>query len=154
MTTFLEWYCSVTVYIQVFCLSHSFPRTRESALQGQIQTCNNQLRRLTSSRSDKLAAFGEDMRKLVNELQRRRTEFRAFPKGPIGSMIQLKDYKWSTAIEQTIKISTLKAFVLDNQQDVKTFQSIAKRCVRNGPCPDAIKSRFQGVAYDVRSNVS
>ena len=129
-------------------------RSQESALEGQINSCREQLRRLQSSRNDKLAAFGEDMRALVNELQRQRRQFRHLPKGPIGSMIALRDYKWSTAVEQVVKLGTLKAFVVDNQQDASRYVAIAKRVVRNGGIPDAITSPFQGSVYDVSAHVS
>ena len=94
------------------------------------------------------------MRALVNELQRQRGQFRCPPKGPIGSMISLHDYKWSTAVEQVVKLGTLKAFVVDNQQDASKYMAIAKRVVRNGGIPDAITSPFQGSVYDVGPHVS
>ncbi len=136
------------------CVSCSFVRSKESSLRNQVQTSSDQLRRLHSSRSDNLAAFGEDMRTVVNELQHRRREFRKPPKGPIGSLIQLRDHKWTTAIEQVIKYGTLRAFVVDNRQDLKTYKSICERVLRGKRYPDAIVSRFQGSAYDVRANVS
>ena len=145
-------YRCVSVYVSnVLRDSH---RGKEGNMQGQVQTCESQLRRLRSSRSDKMVAFGDDMRTLVNELQRNKRQFRKVPKGPIGSMIQVKDPKWCTAIEQVVKFNTLKVFVVDNQQDAKKFRSIAERVVRKGPIPEAIISRFQDTVYDVRRNVS
>ncbi len=143
--------CTVSMSPMFYMISH---RAKEGSMQSQVQTCETHVRRLQSSRSDTLAAFGEDMRTLVNELQRNKRQFRKLPKGPIGSMIQVKDHKWCTAVEQVVKLNTLKAFVVDNQQDAKTFGAIARRVVRRGPIPDAITSRFQDTIYDVRRNVS
>lgn len=123
-------------------------------MEGQINTCQDQLKRLLSSRSDNLAAYGEDMRTLVNELQRQRGKFRHLPKGPIGSKISLQSYKWSIAVEQAIKRGTLIAFVVDNLEDAKVFKAIVQRTVRRGLIPEAIVSRFQGTVYDVRAKVS
>ena len=112
------------------------------------------MQRLQSSRNDRLAAFGGNMRALVDELQMNRRKFRHFPKGPIGSLISLRDYKWSTAVEQVIKIGTLRAFIVDNHEDANTFKAIAKRVIRGSPIPDAITSSFSGHVYDVSQDVS
>ena len=142
--------CTVSMSPMFYMISH---RAKEGSMQSQVQTCETHVRRLQSSRSDTLAAFGEDMRTLVNELQRNKRQFRKLPKGPIGSMIQVKDHKWCTAVEQVFK-HTLKAFVVDNIHDLITFKAIVKRVVRRGHIPEAITSRFQDTIYDVRRNVS
>ena len=129
-------------------------RSKESGVEGQIRGCKEQLQRLHSSRNDKLAAFGANMRTLVDELYKNRQKFRHLPKGPIGSLISLKDYKWNTAIEQVVKMGILRAFAVDNHQDADTYKAIARRVMQGRPIPEAIISSFEGRVYDVSQYVS
>jgi len=142
------------VYSVIRCYRYHFiTREKERALEGYLKDCNDQLRRLRSSGSDKLMAFDSDMRALVTALERNRSKFTHPPKGPIGSLIALKDYRWSLAVEQVVKLGTLKAFVVDNQTDADTYNRIAKGACRAFP-PEVIVSRFQDSVYDVSRNVS
>ena len=53
------------------------------------------------------------------------------PKGPVGSMIRLKDYKWSTAVEQVLR-GVLSCFIVDNPYDDAAFKRIASEVLRRG----------------------
>ena len=119
-----------------------------------IQESERQLRQLQSSRSDQLAAFGPQMRSLVDALQRNHQSFRHLPKGPIGAMVSLKNYQWSTAVEQAVKWGLLNAFVVDNEHDAATFKGIVRSVYQRGKKPECITSAFTGRVYDVGRNVS
>ena len=55
--------------------------------------------------------------------------FRHPPKGPIGreDIVRLKDYRWSVAVEQVMKYQLMHAFIVDNEQDRKTYYDIVNR---------------------------
>ena len=117
-----------------FCLFFSLLnscRGRVSSLDSRVRDSEDQLRRLQSSRTDQLQAFGPWMRTLVESLQRNRNRFRKMPKGPVGSMIHLKDYKWSTAVEQVLR-TVLSCFIVDNPYDDAAFKRIASEVLRRG----------------------
>jgi len=88
------------------------------------------------------------MRSLKEALQDNQQRFRKMPKGPVGSYVRLKDYKWSTAVEQVLK-NVLSCFVVDNAYDDAEFKKLANRVFRRGshsgdtPCVDTIVSSFQ-----------
>lgn len=106
-------------------------RGRVSSLDSRVRDSEDQLQRLQSSRTDQLQAFGPWMRTLVESLQRNRNRFRKMPKGPVGSMICLKDYKWSTAVEQVLR-GVLSCFIVDNPYDDAAFKHIASEVLRRG----------------------
>jgi len=94
----------------------SYLRERIGFLDVRIKDSEDQLCRLQSSRTDELQAFGPLMRSLKEALQDNQQRFRKMPKGPVGSYVRLKDYKWSTAVEQVLK-GVLFCFVVDNAYD-------------------------------------
>ena len=71
------------------CVSHC--RGRISSLDVCIKDSEDQLRRLQSSRTDELQAFGPLMRSLKEALRDNQQRFRKMPKGPVGSYVRLKD---------------------------------------------------------------
>ena len=100
------------------------------------------------------------MRSLKEALRDNQQRFRKMPKGPVGSYIRLKDYKWSTAVEQVLK-SVLFSFVVDNTYDDAEFKKLANKVFRRGshsgntPRVDTIISSFQVgsagvVSYDLK----
>lgn len=130
-------------YVPSLSLNH---RGRVSSLDARIRDSEDQLRRLQSSRTDQLQAFGPWMRSLVESLQRNRNHFRKMPKGPVGSMIRLKDYKWSTAVEQVLR-TVLSCFIVDNPYDDAAFKRVASEVLRRaggrGGRVDTIICSFQ-----------
>ena len=139
--------CSgIQVYSHQVCVSYR--RERISSLDARIKDSQDQLHRLQSSRTDELQAFGPLVRSLKEALRDNQQHFRKMPKGPIESYIRLKDYKWSTAIEQVLK-GVLFCFVVDNAYDDAEFKKLANRVFRRGshsgntPRVDTIISSFQ-----------
>ena len=127
--------------------------TREEAA---LRKCEDNLERLLSSHNNQLAMFGHSMRQLVDAIDRNHTHFSHRPRGPLGSMVKLHDYSWSTAVEQVIKRSLLYAFVADNHKDADQLRRMIRDVYarQQGPRPDVIVSRFQTNVYDVRRHVS
>ena len=113
-------------------------------LNAEVRSAEEQLHRLQSSRQDPLQAFGAWMGHLVTALRQNAHHFHKPPKGPLGAMIKLKDYKWARAVECVLGFGTLAAFIVDNQEDGRTFKSIMRKVLRsNNFKPDAIATRFE-----------
>lgn len=124
-----------------------------SDLDSRTRSSREQLQRLESSRADQLQAYGPWMRSLVDAIHRNQGRFRRPPKGPIGAMIRLKDYKWSRAVEQVVSRNLLSAFITDNATDDALLKQIMRDVLRNNPFkPDTICSRFEGRMYDVSAH--
>ena len=87
------------------------------------------------------------MRNLVNAIARNQHRFRKVPKGPIGSMIQLKDYKWATAVEQAIPKWLFSAFITDNVYDDEILKQIMGQVLRDGYKPDTLSGEFEVRAF-------
>ena len=128
--------------------SVSCHRGRVGSLDARIRYSEDQLYRLQSSRSDELQVFGPLMRPLMDAVWGNQQRFLKMPKGPVGSYIRLKNYKWSTAIEQVLK-NVLFCFVVDNPYDDAEFKRLANGVFGRGshsgntPHVDTIISSFQ-----------
>ena len=122
------------------------PPSREKAHQlgEEAGRCEEEIRRLQSSRRDRLEAFGHWMPRLVAALQQNMSRFRKPPMGPIGALIKLKDYRWATAIEQVIGYRNLISFICDSYDDEVVLRRIINENTRDvrGPRPDIIVTRF------------
>lgn len=116
---------------------------------------NDCVKRLKSSHNDRLAMFGQQMKMLVDAVQKSASRFNRPPIGPLGAMIRLQDYTWATAVEQLVKRAALHSFVVDNHRDEATLRGIIRSVYGGGGFkPEVIVSSFQSTAYDVRKNVS
>lgn len=84
------------------------------------------------------------MVRLVNALRQNARKFRRPPKGPLGAMIKLRDYRWARSVESCLGFSTLVAFIVDNQEDAHTFKTIMRTALQGERIhPDAITTRFE-----------
>lgn len=119
-------------------------REKARQLTDDVVKCKEEIRRLQSSRKDRLEAFGQWMPRLVAALQQNQSRFRKLPKGPIGALVKLKDYRWATAVEQVVGYRNLISFVCDNHEDEATLKRLVNENTRDvrGPRPDIIVSRF------------
>ena len=80
----------------------------------------------------------------IRHANRNQRQFRKLPKGPIGAKIRLKDYRWSTAVEQVVTRNLLSAFITDNAADDALLKRIMREVLRNHPFkPDTICSKFE-----------
>ena len=123
-----------------------------------VHECEQKLYRLKSNRQDTLAPFHESTRKVAEALQKNARRFRHPPKGPIGreDILRLKDYRWSTAVEQVVKYQLLNAFVVDNEYDRVTFIGIVNRTIDKGKFkPECIDFPFSHThVHDISRKVS
>ena len=118
----------------MFIILTSFCRRIVSEKGENVHECEQKLYRLKSNRQDRLAPFHESTRKVAEALQKNAHRFRHPPKGPIGreDILRLKDYRWSTAVEQVVKYQLLNAFIVDNEHDRVTFNGIVNRTIPRG----------------------
>jgi chromosome segregation ATPase len=118
-------------------------------LSRELREGEGKVQMLQSSRANTLLAYGEWMPGIVKAVNAAQSRFRKPPKGPIGVMFKLHDYRWSTAIEAILG-KNLSAFVVDNTYDKKTLEAVMKREIRGQRMiPDIIVSRYTGRPYDV-----
>ena len=72
---------------------------------------------------------------LVNAIKGNRHRFRQQPMGPLGSMVTIKDQKWTIAIQKCIGIGNLHAFVVDNANDGAILGQIMKDVFQHEKAP-------------------
>ena len=134
-------------------------RSSVSEKENNVRDCEQKLHRLKSSKNqDWLAPFHQDMKKIVDALQKNARRFSHPPKGPIGreDILRLKDYKWSVAIEQVMKWQLLHAFIVDNERDRATYYDIINQVIPKGRFkPECIDFPFRhNQVHDISRRVS
>lgn len=129
-------------------------RQRMEGTNENLNNSDKRLFQLHSSHSNQLATFGPNMQTLVNTIHQDPRRYSRTPIGPLGSKIKLKDYSWTTAIEQVIKKGLLNAFIVDNHGDEDVLRKMIGSIYRKGPKPEIICSSYQDTVYDVSRNVS
>ncbi len=114
-------------------------------VESVLKSSEERLRDLQSSRNDKLLVFGAWMRPLVNAIAQNSQRFRKQPKGPIGALIGLRDYRWAQCVEAILGRRFLYSFITDNQEDDRTLKNLMKQVLRGrqGFPPDTFVSRFE-----------
>ena len=128
-------------------------RQKMDRISDDIRGNERRLSQLNSSHSRGLATFGQDMQMLVDAIHQNSRRFSHPPIGPLGSKIKLKDYSWATAVEQVIKKSMLRAFVVDNHKDEEVLRRIINSVYKKGYKPEIICSPYQSTVYDVSREV-
>ncbi len=137
-------------------------RRRIDAEQESCQKCEDRLRQLRSSHNDSMAMFGPNMKHLVDTIKNNQRRFTRLPIGPLGSKIKLRDYSWTTAVEQVLKRFLLFGFVVDNHRDADVLRRMISSVYKQdqqrggrqqGPKPEVVVSKFQEAVYDVKRNV-
>ena len=118
-------------------------------LYTKIKASEEHIHQLQSSRNDQLQVFGPWMRSLVDAIARNKHRFRKLPKGPIGSLIGLKDYHWARSIEAVLGRRLLNSFITDNQYDDQALKKLMKEVITDGRIfkPDTIQNRFEVCIY-------
>lgn len=89
------------------------------------------------------------MRDLVDAIERNKQRFCKRPKGPIGMLIGLRDYKWAESIEAFLGRKLLSSFITDNHEDDRTLKNLMKQVIRDKRIflPDTICSAFEVCVY-------
>ncbi len=121
------------------------PRSRVHEVESLLRSSEGRLCDLESSRNDKLKVFGPWMRDLVDAIAQSQQQFRKVPKGPMGALIGLKDYRWAECTEAILKKRFLYSFITDNPEDDRTLKSLMRQVIRDKRVflPDTITSRFE-----------
>lgn len=119
---------------------------RKSALASSIQN-------LQASKKNSLQRFGRYVPQLLREIDSAvaRGHFRKRPKGPLGSMIKLKDQRWALATEVCLG-GNLYSYLVDNDQDAKTLRQVMTKVLGNERKPAIITSAFNDKVYNYQSN--
>lgn len=119
---------------------------RKASLAANIQN-------LQASKKNSLQRFGRHVPQLLREIDSAvaRGHFRKRPKGPLGSMIKLKDQRWALATEVCLG-RHLYSYLVDNDQDAKTLRQIMTKVMGGERKPAIITSAFNDRVYDYRSN--
>ncbi|KAH7815628.1 Structural maintenance of chromosomes protein 6, SMC6 [Monocercomonoides exilis] len=75
---------------------------------------------------DPLALYQTDLRKFVQLLKQYEDKFRDPPRGPIGTLVRVRDEKWAPAVETHIK-GAVTAFVFTCMNDERVFSELRSR---------------------------
>ena len=105
-------------------------REQNDSLMGSIRECRNSISKLRSGSSHNLDIFGRWMTSLVNAIKSNARRFQKEPMGPLGSMITIKDQKWTIPIQKCITMGNLYAFVVDNSDDAVVLRQIMKEVIQ------------------------
>ena len=103
---------------------YAYHREQYDSLVGSIRECRNSISKLKSGGDHKLDNFGRWMVPLVSAINSNSHRFQKKPMGPLGSMITIKDQKWTIAIQRCIGTGNLYAFVVDNASDAAILRQI------------------------------
>lgn len=135
--------------------------TEQGTLTSHIRQANSKIGDLTtkinhlrSNTSNTLSLYGSDMSRIIELIEREKSNFVHPPRGPIGSYVSLKDKKWALAIEQHLSSSLLRAFVVDNKKDNELLINIFRRVCRDEySIPPIITSKFFFKVHNVGPNL-
>jgi len=101
-------------------------------LDGQLRSMERNMdeikreeRTLTQAALNRVNVFGQGMAKVVAEISKER-RWKDTPVGPLGMSIDVKDPRWTTAIESCLK-AQLSSFLCTNHDDRKLLENISKR---------------------------
>lgn len=121
-----------------------------SVLRQKCQDTENDIKRLENEKTDKLALFGADSRRIVGAIDEHLKKFKARPVGPLGLEIKLRDgiSPEVAAIVENELSDILGAFIVESFDDKKTLDKLQEnlktqcRVIKSG-------CGFQHRKYDV-----
>lgn len=93
---------------------------------------SKELDKVKSAAMDKLQLFGDNLPKVMEEINKKRRQFREMPIGPIGMHVELVDMKWSMPMDAIIG-SHLRSFITHHHEDRLILDSILRACKSNNP---------------------
>jgi chromosome segregation ATPase len=127
-------------------------RFQLTQIEGRIRTKQNEIENFRRAEKDKICKFGWYMPALVADIKRLADQkrFIKMPRGPIGMHINVKDNKWSRAIEACIG-SFVSSFICDNHEDTMLMQQlISNHCgAREKNKPRIFTSTFKSQMHDI-----
>ena len=107
-----------------------FARMKKAA-EIEINEIRKQIATLKQTSSNRLILYGQNMPKLCDALERRRSEFSKPPIGPIGVHVTLTDQKWIAPVEECLG-QAMGAFLVSSAQDMDKLRKLSKECGVNG----------------------
>lgn len=125
----------------------------QNELKDQKTAISAAIKNLQSGSKNSLQHFGRCIPQLVREIDNvaSRGGFKKQPKGPLGSLIKLKDQQWDLATECCLA-HLLRAFLVDNDQDAKTLRQIMSKVIIGAERkPSIITSSYLGRVYNYQS---
>ena len=80
---------------------------------------------LQKSKTSTLTVYHRNMPAVVDEIRRRRSEFREMPVGPLGTHVKILEAKeqWADICENIFG-RTLNGFLVTNYEDLRTLKTI------------------------------
>jgi len=117
---------SVNLVTFTFDTEFMYFREQNESLAGSIRECRNSISKLSSGSSHKLDIFGRWMVTLVSAIKGNSGRFQKQPMGPLGSMITIKNQRWTMPIQKCVGIGNLCAFIVDNNNDAAILRQIMK----------------------------
>ncbi|CAN7939185.1 unnamed protein product, partial [Ixodes hexagonus] len=126
-------------------------RSEEMDLKDQKTAVTASIQNLRASKKNSLQKFGRHIPALLSEIEAavQRGNFRKPPKGPLGSLLKLKDQRWDLATESCLK-GLLYTFLVDNDRDAKLLFQLMGRVMGRDKKPAIVTSSYLGRAYNTR----
>lgn len=120
-------------------------------LNDNIRVLSSSIQNLQASKKNSLQRFGRHMPTLLREIDiaASKGRFKKHPKGPLGSLIKLKDQRWDLATECCLG-GALFAFLVDNDHDARTLRQIMAKVMGAERKPTIITSSFMGTVYNYK----
>ncbi|XP_074643898.1 structural maintenance of chromosomes protein 6-like isoform X2 [Tubulanus polymorphus] len=131
-------------------------KLEEQEQQSIVSETRRKIGELESTRSNELRRFGKWCPDLLQKIDdaHQRGRFRLKPKGPLGSLIHLRDSNWALAIECSLG-GQIKAFCCDNMDDSKVLQGLMSQLnIPKNQIPSILVSRFLGRRHDVSQHAA
>lgn len=127
-------------------------KTEESDLNQRKRAVNAAIQSLRTSKVNNLQRYGRHIPALHKEIENavRRGDFRKPPKGPLGSLLKLKDQRFDLATECCLK-GLLYTFVVDNNQDARVLLRLMDKVMPQEDRPTVVTSSYLGKTYNYRS---
>lgn len=101
-------------------------RTDISHYGMEIQNLNKNIKSFQNDEASKLAAYGNNTRRVLDDIERNASRFHEKPLGPIGRYVTLKNPDWSGVLNRMLS-STLLSFVVNNDEDKRVLFDILNR---------------------------
>ena len=118
-------------------------------LSGKLR-CSDNLSNDRAGRSnsgDENARFGEQIARLMREIDKHANRFGVPPVGPVGKYVTLKDKKWGAAIEQAVGTGHLFTILVNDYKDEQTLQKMMKSMNYRGPRLSIVRKNIEGGSY-------
>ena len=100
-----------------------------------------------SNSGDENARFGEQIARLMREIDKHANRFGVPPVGPVAKYVTLKDKKWGLAIEQAVGGGHLFTILVNDYKDEQTLQKMMKSMNYRGPRLSIVRKNIEGGSY-------